>query len=172
MKSKILAFSVVFLVLSTLVGCSSNNKDDNFVYDKLGNEYASNELYKFKYSDKEGNIYSLYKDDSEDSFAEDNWYISDTTKEEIYWEFAVIDKDGYISQIDPSNSYCYLLDYDNNEVDAVYGDKNGNLYYNPKFCIWDKNGKLELTYDKLYSITYDEVVKNGEPPAVYYEPAE
>ncbi|MBE6742309.1 MAG: hypothetical protein E7570_08430 [Ruminococcaceae bacterium] len=93
-------------------------------------------------------------------------YVSADRSTVIDIENALINQDGFIVAMDKSKLICdsieggegetYEWEY-SDEKRNIYHDTNGNLYFEPEDCSWDKNGNLVFRNEYL-----TEYVKNAK----------
>lgn len=118
--------------------------NEYFCYDKQGNVYTTDNIDEFKYYDSKGDSYV-------ESSQEMGYYC---TKRDITIEYgcACIDESGNIVELESEFHEFSIGDYC-----IVYYDDEGNLYYYPDDCSWDKNGNLVFGDTELSEFKYEDI---------------
>lgn len=134
------------------VATYKNEKNQDVIYDKMGNSYTFLQSRNMTYYDRNGNKYTpIIHDDIRNI---NGFKCSQNNKEYLSddYEF-LIDRDGYIVIL-PYDSINY------SDLGVCY-DNSGNIYYDIIDCYWTPDGKLKFysDYNNDYEkITYEQIL--------------
>ena len=122
-----------------------NEDETHYIcYDKMGNTYSTEYDYWLPLYTESG-IKLKPDQDLNDEFPYDYTnYISQDGKINIEVDNAFINKNGYVVDIDHTKlEQIEIPAYNDLDDDYwVFEDKNGEMYFNPEDCSWDRDGNL------------------------------
>lgn len=140
-KTKYILRALSVLIISYMLFSGAYLLMGNKYYDRYNNIYFS--FTDVLLYDENNNSYKLVEEQG------DYFYVNEDDNIKIVWNEAFITPGGYLVFGD-RNSFDYI-------DSQTYKDINGNIYHQPYWPYWDRNGMLFLDCgDKTYVYSNDE----------------
>lgn len=134
-----------------------NENGEKVLYDKMGNEYQSNQANDILFYDSTGNSYIVATEHSVFGYKcleNGNFYPSspyDALELDMDYFVFLINESGYVSLKDPLDVTFWN--------DGIYYDDEGNLYYETYICSWDADGNPVFADNSSASeIKYEDII--------------